>query len=106
MTKLKPKPLDEYHVFLASPGDVEKERQAVRTFFADFNRNTGRHLGLRFTVLDWENYSDAGVGRPQDLITKQTLERYKDSLALVIGLMANLARTAQPGVSALSGVHR
>lgn len=88
MAKLKPKPLDEYFVFLASPGDVDKERQTVRKFFEDYNRNTGRHHGLRFTVLDWENYGEAGVGRPQDLITKQTLERYKDSLALVIGLMA------------------
>ena len=65
MAELKPPSVDEYHVFLASPGDVDKERQSVRRFFEDYNRNTGQHLGVRFTVLDWENYGSAGVGRPQ-----------------------------------------
>jgi hypothetical protein len=42
---------------------------------------------LEFKVVDWENYSNIGLGRPQDLITKQTLEKYKDSLVLFIGLL-------------------
>jgi hypothetical protein len=37
--------------------------------------------------VDWENYSTIGVGRPQELITEQTLEKYRGSLALVIGIM-------------------
>ena len=74
-----------FHVFLASPGDVNKERQAVRNFFDDYNRTVGPRL--RFVVLDWENYATAGVGRPQELITANTLEKYRNSLALVIGIM-------------------
>jgi hypothetical protein len=42
---------------------------------------------VHFDVIDWENYATVGVGRPQALITQQTLEAYKDSLALVIGIM-------------------
>lgn len=84
---LQPRSLREYHVFLASPGDMNDERQAVRRFFEEYNRQTASPRGLRFTVIDWENYATAGVGRPQELITEQTLERYRDSLALVIGLM-------------------
>ena len=38
-------------------------------------------------MIDWENYSDIGLGRPQEIITKQTLEKYKDSLVLFIGLL-------------------
>jgi len=63
------------------------ERNAVRRFFEEYNRTTARHYAVRFEVIDWENYSSAGVGRPQELITEATLERYRSSLALVVGLM-------------------
>lgn len=91
---LKPRMIQEYHVFLASPGDVDRERQEVRRFFDEYNRHTASVHNLRFVVIDWENYATTGVGRPQELITSQTLERYQDSLALVIGLMAQ--RFGQP----------
>src|SRR5512141_699896 len=81
-------PLNQYHVFLASPGDVGVERQYVRKFFDEYNRNTAHIWRARFEVVDWENYATIGIGRPQELITRQTLERFRDSLALVIGLMA------------------
>lgn len=83
-----PRTTHTYHVFLASPGDVLAERQAVRKFFDDYNRHTAHIWNARFEVVDWENYSTIGVGRPQELITKQTLEKFRDSLALVIGVMA------------------
>jgi hypothetical protein len=44
--------------------------------------------GVRFEVVDWENYATIGVGRPQELITSQTLGRFRGTLALVIGIMA------------------
>jgi hypothetical protein len=84
---LKPRSVAEYHVFLASPGDMNQERQEVRWFFDEYNRHTASARGLRFVVIDWENYATAGVGRPQQLITSQTLAQYRDSLALVVGLM-------------------
>jgi len=84
---MQPHILHEYHVFLASPGDMEPERQEVRSFFEAYNRHTASRWNVRFTVVDWENYSTIGVGRPQELISQQTLERFKNSLALVVGLM-------------------
>jgi hypothetical protein len=42
---------------------------------------TRRFRGLRFEGIGWENYSSAGVGRPQELITQQTLKRFRPSLA-------------------------
>ncbi len=84
---LHPEDRRVYHVFLASPGDMNPERKAVRAFFDEFNRTTAANLRLRFEVVDWENYATAGVGRAQELITEQTLNRYQESLALVIGLM-------------------
>ena len=85
---LTPQTIRQYYVFLASPGDVNDERKIVREFFENYNRHTAQLWGVRFEVVDWENFATIGVGRPQELITEQTLERFKDSLALVVGLMA------------------
>ena len=59
---LTPRNVEEYYVFLASPGDVNPERQEVRRFFDEYNLTTASPHGLRFVVIDWENYSTAGVG--------------------------------------------
>lgn len=85
---LKSQPLTQFHVFLASPGDVAAERKAVRKFIDDYNRHTAHLWNARFEVVDWENYSTIGVGRPQELITQQTLEKFRNSLVLVVGIMA------------------
>jgi len=98
---LTPHSLSQYHVFLASPGDVGDERQEVRKFFDDYNRHTAHLWRARFEVVDWENYATFGVGRPQDLITQQTLDNYRDSLVLVIGIMAQ--RFGSPSGKAESG---
>src|SRR5215510_4137517 len=94
LMSLSPVPIRQYHVFLASLGDVNDERQTVREFFESYNRHTAQLWGVRFEVVDWENYASIGVGRPQEIITQQTLERFKDSLALVVGLMAQRFGTA------------
>jgi hypothetical protein len=100
---MKPTPnqLSLYHVFLASPGDVEAERQYVRRFFDEYNRHTAHIWRARFEVVDWENYATIGLGRPQELITRQTLEKYRESLALVIGIMGQ--RFGSPSGKAESG---
>lgn len=100
-SRLRPETVEEYHIFLASPSDMDTERRIVRVFFDEFNRHIARNWGVRFEVIDYENYSSAGVGRPQELITSQTLERYRDSLALVIGLMGQ--RFGSPTGKADSG---
>ena len=40
--------LNQYHVFLASPGDVAAERQHVRQFFDDYNRPVFEKAFLRW----------------------------------------------------------
>ena len=68
---LAPRSLRQYHVFLASPGDVGAERQYVRKFFDEYNRHTAHIWQARFEVIDWENYGTIGVGRPQELINQR-----------------------------------
>jgi hypothetical protein len=101
MMAISPMSIRQYHVFLASPGDVNDERQMVRQFFEHYNRHTAQLWGVRFEVVDWENYATIGVGQPQELITAQTLKRFQDSLALVIGLMGQ--RFGSPTGKAESG---
>lgn len=98
---LTPLPIKHYHIFLASPGDVNEERQLVRQFFERYNRTIAQLWGVHFEVVDWDNYATIGVGRPQELITQQTLERFKESLALVVGIMAQ--RFGSPTGEAESG---
>ena len=98
---ISPVNIKQYHVFLASPGDMAEERESVRVFFQRFNRSIARQWGVHFEVIDWENCSTIGVGRPQELITAQTLERFRDSLALVVGLMGQ--RFGSPSGQAESG---
>jgi hypothetical protein len=86
-----------YHVFIASPGDVQAERNSIRSYFAHLNRTAALAWGVQFNVVDWENYSTAGVGRPQELITRQTLERFRASLVLVIVVMAQRFGTPTGG---------
>ncbi|MFN9645324.1 MAG: DUF4062 domain-containing protein, partial [Cyanobacteriota bacterium] len=98
---LTPKTISQYHIFLASPGDVSEERQYVRRFFEQYNRTTAYLWNVQFVVVDWENYATTGIGRPQELITQQTLERFRDSLALVVGIMGQ--RFGSPTGKAESG---
>src|SRR5687768_17129772 len=79
--------VEVYHVFVSSPGDMEQEREAVRQFFQSLNRAIAQPFDLRFDVIDWENCTNIGFQSTQDLITEQTIGKYRRSLALVIGLM-------------------
>ncbi|HJP93479.1 MAG TPA: SUMF1/EgtB/PvdO family nonheme iron enzyme [Pyrinomonadaceae bacterium] len=89
-----------YHVFLSSPGDMKEERDEVRSFFDMWNRENG-HRMVRLDVLGDDTHGMAGVGAAQELITKQTLERFRSSLILFIGLMGQ--RFGTPTRNAGSG---
>ena len=47
-----------------------------------------RHWVSDSMSLIGKTFATAGVGRPQELITRQTLERFRGSLVLVIVIMA------------------
>ena len=84
---MKPTTIRRYHIFLASPGDVEEHRKFVREFFGDYNIQHRAAKGIELQVVDWESHSTLGIGETQKLITKQTFEKYRESLVLVIGIL-------------------
>ena len=52
------------YVFLASPGDLQEERQAIRAAANEFNANWAESLGYQVDLLGWEE-TVAGFGRPR-----------------------------------------
>ena len=81
---------DIFHILLRPRVTCRRSGTPIRSYFAQLNRTGAPTWGVRFEVVDWENYSSAGI-RPTagSLITGQTLERFRSSLALVIVVMAH-----------------
>ena len=58
-------------VLLASPGDVNRERAAVRRAADEVNANTGEAEGFHLVVKGWETHSRPAAGRAQGNINHQ-----------------------------------
>lgn len=69
------------YAFLASPGDLQDERKAVRDAVAEFNESWADEFGYQIELLGWED-TIAGSGRPQELINQDV-----DRCDLFIGLI-------------------
>ncbi len=64
-------------VFLASPMDVAEEREAFRRALGKVNEAVGRHLGVMFEVIGWEDYVVPGAGvDAQDVVNNQIRQEY------------------------------
>ncbi len=55
--------------FLASPGDLQEERKAIRGVVDEFNESWANELGYQVELIGWEE-TVAGFGRPQHLINQ------------------------------------
>jgi hypothetical protein len=58
-------------VFVASPGDVKKERETIKLVIEELNRTIGRELGVLLECLQWEDYVAPLMGRPEEVILEQ-----------------------------------
>jgi Domain of unknown function (DUF4062) len=67
--------------FLASPGDLQDERRAVRDVVTEINESLANPLGYHVDLMGWEE-TIAGYGRPQQLINHEV-----DRCDLFIGMM-------------------
>ena len=68
-------------VFLASPGDLQDERQAIRRVVDEFNETWADDRGYSVELLGWED-TVAGYGRPQHLIN-QDVDRCDHFLGMI-----------------------
>ncbi|GJM16111.1 MAG: hypothetical protein DHS20C13_14380 [Thermodesulfobacteriota bacterium] len=56
-----------YRVFLASPSDVNQEREIAKIVVADINKSIGRKFNITLDLVGWEDIP-SGYGRPQGKI--------------------------------------
>ncbi len=65
-----PSPLTNYRVFIASPGGLEKEREAFRDVISEYDQADGIPRGAYFCPVGWE-FTLRGVGRAQEKINEE-----------------------------------
>jgi class 3 adenylate cyclase len=60
-------------IFAASPGDVFKERDGLKSIVEGINQTGGiaDQVGIFFEVLDWRTHVKPNMGRPEDVILDQ-----------------------------------
>ena len=85
-------------VFVASPNDVEEERNSLEDVIRDLNRDWSRDLGVRLDLLRWETHAYPDIGDDsQAVINEQISQDYE----FFIGIMWCTAGT--PTRRAVSG---
>ena len=88
--------LRHYRVMVASPGDVQEERNAVPGVIEQVNRTLGKELGFHLDPWLWEKDAAPGAGEPQQLINP-----HLDQAQIVIVILWN--RLGTPTRNADSG---
>jgi hypothetical protein len=87
-------------VFLASPGDVNQERQIVRDVLDAVNRTIGLEKEIRFEIVGWDTDSYPAYGSdPQAIVNEQIADMTQYDL--FVGIMWN--RFGSPTPRAGSG---
>jgi hypothetical protein len=71
----------QFVAFVASPGDLPREREALRRAAQSVNDTIGRRFGLSIVIEGWEQVQPA-AGRPQALINPRV-----DDCDIFIGLL-------------------
>ena len=75
------KGLKRIRVFIASPGDVAKEREIVRQAVERINRLLAKRQGFLLEAIGWEDIPSGTSIRAQEVINP-----YVDSAHIFIGL--------------------
>ena len=52
-----------FRLFVASPGDVSAEREAISNVVSEVNQIQGEPLGYALELLRWETHAALGAGR-------------------------------------------
>lgn len=87
--------VEQVSLFLASPGDVSRERAQVRSVVAELNLTLGKARGFIVDVWDWQTHAaPAFGGDAQSLINRQA--DFLDSCDVFVGLMWNRFGTPTP----------
>jgi archaellum component FlaC len=85
-------------VFVASPGDVEDERNLLAEVVTEFNKTWGTHKGVSLELLRWETDSRPGIGADaQDVINAQIGNDYDIFIGIMWGRFGSRTKRAESG---------
>jgi len=74
--------MHKIRIFIASPGDVGKERESVKSVIDELNTTIAPYKGLSLELVKWETHATPSMGRAQGVINSQ-LGKYD----IFIGIM-------------------
>ena len=58
-------------IFVASPGDVQKEREHLKAVVDELNTTIAPFKKLSIELVKWESHATPSMGRPQGVINSQ-----------------------------------
>jgi hypothetical protein len=84
---------DVVRTFLASPGDVQPEREVVSRVVSELNLIWSDFLGLQLELLTWETHAVPGAGAYSQAVINEVVG---DDYEIFIGIMWSRFGTATP----------
>jgi hypothetical protein len=93
-----PEDTKKIRVFVASPGDVGRERQGLKSVIDELNTTIAPYKGLSLELVKWETHVTPSMGRAQGVINSQV-----GQYDIFIGIMWK--RFGTPTGRAESGTH-
>lgn len=93
------KAIMKYSIFVASPNDVEEERQAVSDVVNELNLGYGVQNSVIFEVVKWETHSAPGVSvfDSQEIINQDIGDEYDLFLGILWKKFGTATKTADSG---------
>lgn len=93
-----PQNISIIQVFVASPSDVQEERNALQSVVNEVNQNIGSSLGIRLELVRWETNVTPGFGiDAQDVINKQIGDNYDIFIGILWARVGTLTHRADSG---------
>jgi Domain of unknown function (DUF4062) len=68
---MPPETVERLRLFVASPGDVQRERDHVVAVVDELNRGIASHAGYALEAVRWQTHARPDVGRAQQVIFNQ-----------------------------------
>jgi hypothetical protein len=66
-----PEQTQKIRIFIASPGDVGKERKSLKSVIDELNTTIAPYKGLSLELVKWETHATPSMGRAQGVINSQ-----------------------------------
>ncbi|MDG4594704.1 MAG: DUF4062 domain-containing protein [Candidatus Contendobacter sp.] len=85
-------------LFVASPSDVQRERDLLESIVTELNQAWSRSLGVTFELVRWETCVRPALGSdPQSIINEQIGDEYDVFIGILWGYFGTLTPRAMSG---------